>query len=284
MRRLPSKYVYIRTRVIAKSCELARGTGLLMADGGELRAFFRAAQEDAAQAVENAAKAIGDHIDKTAQNVLDSLDTVERADRASADAFNGIRYRIGGDGGGDPEELVGGPLTWARKQIANRTVNRALEKVNPKYDPAEPAYSENCTSVVQANELRRRGFDVKAGLLEERLRSDQNGGGGRSLSVIEHAWGVKFKPGTKADIEEAFEEPGSRGVVAILWRRRGGHVFNVENVDGEVRFVDGQPDPPVTDASWYFDRGHSPMYARLDDQPTPPADATKPYLESSAGS
>jgi hypothetical protein len=53
---------------------------------------------------------------------------------------------------------------------------------------------------VQANELRRRGFEVEAGLLGP-----------------------------------------------------GGGVFNVENVGGKVRFVDGQPTPPVPGASHYFD-------------------------------
>jgi hypothetical protein len=118
------------------------------------------------------------------------------------------------------------------------------------------------------------------------LRSDQNGPGGRPLSAIERTWGVKFKPGTKADIEQAFSEPGSRGVVYIQWKPpfQGAHVFNVENVGGEVRFVDGQPHPPLTDASLHFARGHNTAYVRLDDKPTPPADATKPYLEPDTGS
>jgi hypothetical protein len=251
-----------------------------MAGDGELRAFFRAAQEDAAQAVENAAKAISDHIDKTAQNVIDSVNAVEQADRASADLFRGIGSDIAG------EEPAGGVLKWTRNYTINRSIDRTLERVNPKFNPRESAYSENCTGVVQANELTRRGIPSQAGPLEKYLRKDEGGHGGRQLSSITGPWGGRFTPGTKTDIEDAFKEPGSRGVVYIEWNHptglpisNGAHVFNVENVGGKVRFLDGQPTPPVTDASHYFDDGHDTMYIRLDNRPTPSPDATKPYLE-----
>jgi Papain fold toxin 1, glutamine deamidase len=141
------------------------------------------------------------------------------------------------------------------------------------------AYSENCTGVVQAYELRRRGYDVEAGPLEPHLRRDQNGQGGRFPNVIEQPWGRKFTDGTKSEIEEAFQEPGARGVVRIKWNTGGGHVFNVENVGGKVRFVDGQPTPAVTDASQYFNFGRNTKYLRLDDLPTPDPRAVRPYLE-----
>jgi hypothetical protein len=120
---------------------------------------------------------------------------------------------------------------------------------------------------------------VQAGPLEEHLWFSEGGDGGRSLGVIEGPWGRKFTPGTKAEIEQAFKEPGSRGSVAIRWPDGSGHVFSVENVGGQVRFVDGQPTPPLTDVSHYFNEGHSTAYVRLDDLPTPPESATKPYLE-----
>jgi hypothetical protein len=171
------------------------------------------------------------------------------------------------------------PLSPKQRYKINSAIDRTLQRVNPKYDRAQTEYSENCTGVVQANELRRRGIPVEAGPLERPLRSDEGGPGGRSAAAIEKPWGGKLTSATKAETEKAFEEPGSRGVVAIQWNRGGGHVFNVENVDGDVRFLDGQPTPPVTDASYYFGRGHSTAYIRLDNRPTPPADATKPYLE-----
>jgi hypothetical protein len=162
---------------------------------------------------------------------------------------------------------------------ANAEVDAALDRVNPKFDPSQSAYRENCTGVTQAYELQRRGIGAEAGPLEKPLWSSEGGPGGRPLGSIENTWGGKFTAGTKADIQQAFDEPGSRGIVYIAWKNGGGHVFNVENVDGTVRFLDGQPTPSVQDASGYFDLGGNTHYLRLDDLPTPPDSSTKPYLE-----
>lgn len=98
--------------------------------------------------------------------------------------------------------------------------------------------------------------------------------------MIENAWNRGFTDGTKSEIEAAFKDPGARGVVYIAWHgNTGAHVFNVENVGGKVRFVDGQPTPSVTDASHYFNLGSRTAYLRLDDLQTPHHSATKPYLE-----
>jgi hypothetical protein len=75
---------------------------------------------------------------------------------------------------------------------------------------------------------------------------------------------------------------GGRGIVLIKWHQAfggGRHVFNVENVGGNVRFVDGQATPGVDDASYYFGMGMETKYLRLDDLPAPQSQATKPYLE-----
>jgi hypothetical protein len=74
-----------------------------MADGGELAAFFRGAQEGVAQTVEDAGNLLGDFDDETAQNVLDSIDTVANADGASADAIRAA----GKDADGGPGNLAG---------------------------------------------------------------------------------------------------------------------------------------------------------------------------------
>jgi hypothetical protein len=110
------------------------------------------------------------------------------------------------------------------------------------------------------------------------LRTDAGGNGGRKASTIENAWGRKFTKGSKADIEQAFKDPGSRGIVSIKWNKGGGHVFNVENVGGRVRFLDGQPIPVRTDASFYFNHGSNTKYLRLDDLPTPAPSKTSPYV------
>ncbi|MEV3925150.1 toxin glutamine deamidase domain-containing protein [Actinomadura coerulea] len=176
---------------------------------------------------------------------------------------------------------LGGELAQLADKKIDLEIDQTLTKVNPKFDRTRSDYSENCTGVVQANELRRRGHEVEAGPLEKHLRSDQNGPGGRDLSDIEQAWGGTFTSGTKAEIEEAFKQPGSRGIVYIAWNgvNTGAHVFSVENVGGRVRFVDSQPKPPVRDAAHYFTVGHSTKYLRVDDLPTPPSNKTDPFLE-----
>ena len=146
------------------------------------------------------------------------------------------------------------------KQIADD-----LKRVNPKFDTSTPHYSANCTHCVQAYELRRRGIDVEATALPNQFHP----WGGRPLGDIENTWGRKFTSGGQADIEKAFENfgPGSRGVVAIQWKNGGGHVFNVENVGGSVRFIDGQN--AGRDVADYFAQGHGTSFVRLDDIPMP---------------
>lgn len=181
----------------------------------------------------------------------------------------------------EKQAAVRAGLAEGQNKKINAEIDTALDKVNPKFDPASSAYSENCTGCVQAFELQRRGTEVKAGPLDKPLRRDEGGPGGRPLHVIEGPWGRSFTPGTKAEIEEAFKQPGSRGIVYIQWNGPGGgaHVFNVENVGGKVRFIDSQPTPPAYDASHYFNYGHGTMYLRLDDRPAPPEGALHPYLE-----
>jgi hypothetical protein len=164
----------------------------------------------------------------------------------------------------------------------NSEVDKTLDSVNPNFKKGESAYSENCTGVVQANELTRRGIPSEAGPLEKPLRTDEGGNGGRKPSTIENAWGRKFTAGSKADIEQAFKDPGSRGIVSIRWNKGGGHVFNVENVGGTVRFLDGQPIPVRTDASFYFTHGSKTKYLRLDDLPAPSPSAISPYVTTPA--
>jgi hypothetical protein len=139
-----------------------------------------------------------------------------------------------------------------------------LRKVNPKFDPKSPDFSQNCTHCVQAWELRRRGLDVEATALPKQFHPS----GGRVPSFIEGPWGRKFTSGGRSDIEKAFSQEGSRGVVGIRWNNgNGGHVFSVENVGGKVRFLDSQNN--VADVAHYFSQGHSTKFLRLDDLPTP---------------
>lgn len=239
--------------------------------------MFRALAGDAAQAGENIGNSMSRWMEDTASIEDENVARTLAADAENARAISAIRPHPGnltesGAGAGD----FGKPSFISRilggdKPDTNKQIDQALDKVNPKFKRGEYPYSQNCTSCVQANELLRRGLDVEAKPIDTPK--------GRDLSSIEDTWGGQFQPGSKTDIERAFSEPGSRGVVSILWHNGdGGHVFNVENVDGKVRFVDGQPNPPLTDASQYFNYGHSTNFIRLDDKPTPPGPSTDPYV------
>lgn len=138
---------------------------------------------------------------------------------------------------------------------------------NPAYQitfGADKNYSHNCSSVVQAYEMQRRGYDVKAAPVKA-------GKGRYDSEYVEQWWrdadgnpakmtfvetlpkpkatvtpeGVKIKPGnleTKAKLDEYIEQfpDGARGFVALHWRQGGGHVFSWEKVDGKAVYLEGQ--------------------------------------------
>lgn len=248
---------------------------------GEIVAVFKSLASDAADTAGKIGERASGWLSQTADAAEENADRTLAADSENASAFAKIRPNTGDLKGGDAGAADSGAsgagagnrfskLLGGGKSSADKDIDNALKKVNPKFDPADYRYSENCTGCVQANELLRRGADVEAGPIDKP--------GGRPISVISDTWGGEFKSGSKADIEKAFSEPGSRGVVYIKWNGKGAHVFNVENVDGNVRFIDGQPNPPVTDASSYFANGHSTQYIRLDDKPTPQDFSTQRYV------
>lgn len=220
-----------------------------MAGGEELRAFFRSAQEDAAQAVENAAKAIGDHIDKTAKNVLDSVDTVEQADKASADAFNGIRSAVKGDNEENIASGVGSDNAAISSENGSpRLFNRlfpGLAEINgPRFEQG-PEWQHNCQSCVNAVDRTLDGSPASAVPVPPE-------GFPWPDSVIKTIGGGK--PFTMVngydDITDQLIKAGD-GARGVVWGRRfmrvgsrsielEGHVFNVVNRGGHVFYVDGQ--------------------------------------------
>lgn len=90
-----------------------------MADGGEIRAVFKGAQEGMAQAAEDTAGKLADLGDDTMQKALDSVSAVENADGASTDAIRAI----GKDAKGDLDDPSGAdsgssPESSGRSKIA----------------------------------------------------------------------------------------------------------------------------------------------------------------------
>jgi hypothetical protein len=140
---------------------------------------------------------------------------------------------------------------------------------NPGYtasNGSDKNYSNNCSSVVQAYEFQRRGYDVKAAPVKAgRGRYDEEYIG----QWWEDADGNPVKPtyaetlplpkayahrpktaprGTtefvKSQLDEYIESmpDGARGFVALHWsgNKGGGHVFSWEKVDGKPVYLEGQ--------------------------------------------
>jgi hypothetical protein len=138
---------------------------------------------------------------------------------------------------------------------------------NPGYKAsggADKNYSNNCSSVVQAYEMQRRGFDVKAapvkagkGRYDEQYVGEwwQNADGTPAKVTLAkdlpapkatHVDGKKILPNSsmlaKAKLDEYIDAmpDGARGFVALHWTRGGGHVFNFEKVNGKAVYLEGQ--------------------------------------------
>jgi hypothetical protein len=247
-----AKYA-ITQSAAARTIKQSLSEGELERDSAAYDAYTRA--QSAATRARFAAND-GDH-DTAAQAALDAKNDMNEAARLAKAFAREKAQRL------------------ARDKETNERIDQALAKVNPKYATGGHDYTHNCSNVVQAHELQRRGYDVQAGPRT-----------GIPLSVMEATWGGKFAVARRTtdrgrtEVEEAFKEPGSRGIVYVAWNTAGAHVFNVENVGGKVRFVDGQPTPHDTDASSYFARSKDCRYMRVDDKPTPDLKVLSRYLES----
>ena len=139
------------------------------------------------------------------------------------------------------------------------SIGESVVGTNPRHSYDYREYSQNCQRCVVAYELRRRGYDVTA----------QPTFPGDDLSRIAYTdtknniyaakWRGAFKNaktenvGVRGNNSRAEKEViqnienkmhgygnGSRAVIQILYRGGGGHVFNVENQNGRVTYVEAQ--------------------------------------------
>lgn len=174
-----------------------------MADGGEIRAVFKGAQEDIAQAAEDTGKKVGQFIDQTAQNTEDSIRAVEAADGASADAAHGVHGR-------DPEPA---PSSGSGGQ---NPLSRMLNgEDRPKFKPGTPEYERYADELAQDpahggrvddKRLREAAVGIQAeadgdlpGPLT-RAPFDENGEDqGEFIDATGQHWDVKSSPDVQPD-------------------------------------------------------------------------------------
>jgi hypothetical protein len=143
------------------------------------------------------------------------------------------------------DEKTGLPLK--KKEMSPK---EDIKHINPGFKNGEKDTTMNCPFCVTAYELRRRGFDVRAGKTEK----------GRFDEDIEKFYKEKKKfkyaelPGkdkehapTAKDISKTMDDTllhnsgdGTRGTVKVIWKYGGAHVFNYDIKDGKVHYYDGQ--------------------------------------------
>lgn len=163
------------------------------------------------------------------------------------------------------KEAVGPCIDWKTQPECNKTnIELNLSKTNPNYSP-DTEWSINCQRCVPTYEMRRRGYDVTAF-----PKLDEND------YLCRHPFDVWKNPdvisttGSGYDsIVEIMSEwgDGARAQVVVVWKGvPSGHTFIVENVNGEVRFID--PQTGDENCSRYFNRveDNRTLFCRIDDQ------------------
>lgn len=133
------------------------------------------------------------------------------------------------------------------------SIAEATKETNStRYSRHHPAFSQNCQRCVVAYELNRRGYKVMA---EPTYRGDKwnkalikNGNEYQMWrGAFRHAKTIKIQARNSnqavTNIKNQMKSfgNGSRAVVSIMWKgRNSGHVFNVENKNGKILFIEAQ--------------------------------------------
>ncbi|WP_459548669.1 toxin glutamine deamidase domain-containing protein [Nocardia sp. X0981] len=243
---------------------------------GVIAAFRRAADDLTRVALHGETPAVAGVMRQAGEDLRRAMDVLDDQARCGGDR---IAAAARARPTGPPSLQDAGDFSWLRPRgqsadRVNREIDAALTAVNPNFDPSDPRRRNNCVAVATAYELRRRGYDVSAQGTPLPFPFEE----GFPHSLTEVAWGRRFTTVLqRSQLREAFREPGSRGIVIADWRpgaarldRGDSHVFNIEHVPGTgIRIVDGQPDPPLVDATAHIRQAAALRYLRVDGLPDP---------------
>jgi hypothetical protein len=154
----------------------------------------------------------------------------------------------------------------------------AVRGANPGFGDA---YRYNCSHVVQAVELRRRGFDVTASALPDAYEL-----AGRSHHLTLSNWRDAegrtrtFTSTRTSEVEQIVRSwpVGARGWVMVRWADSpSAHIFNVEHTELGVEFLEGQVSGSADD---YLRRAEPEVdIVRVDD--LVPTDAVLEFIRES---
>ena len=136
-----------------------------------------------------------------------------------------------------------------KKIVGNHTIDDDIKNTNKRYYGEKYGVERkdnegrriNCQRCAYAFELRCRGYDVQA-----QVNDDKYG------QVDKYPFQMIYKEkyninkttykSAQKEIERIVSEAGngSRFAICVYWKSSGGHVFNVINENGKIRYVDAQ--------------------------------------------
>lgn len=129
---------------------------------------------------------------------------------------------------------IGGAVYGMKGVGTNEQTAGSIKNVNPGYP--EPGRTHNCVNCSVATDATLAGNPATA--------LPVNHKNGIPLTVLEKQYGSKFKSisGQEKIIQQMTEAgPGARGIIyGSYGPDQPGHVFNVVNQNGTIRFLDGQ--------------------------------------------
>ena len=131
----------------------------------------------------------------------------------------------------------------ASMAMVGMDIDKAMHNTNPDYNKGLE-YQLNCQRCVYAYEMNRRGERCVA--KPRILKGTDDYMSEWPKTMVGQTWkriGSKSKNKVVTNIESEMKSygDGSRAIVMVAWKKgRAGHVFNVENVKGKIRYVDAQ--------------------------------------------
>lgn len=156
------------------------------------------------------------------------------------------------------------------------SLDDAVKQTNPHYSEGRQ-YKINCQRVCWAYELNRRGYNVEA-LPNE---TDWDGFGviyrqdGYGHVFKDQTWSSDLGRTNKA-VENRIRQQmaqwgeGARGFIRVRWKNGGGHVFNVEQRNGQLVAVDAQPGKIVNLTEYLsYSKPSQTMLSRVDNLTDP---------------
>lgn len=164
--------------------------------------------------------------------------------------------------------------------MAKKTVEYSekedLKMVNPGFGNGKKT-TNNCSNCSVVYDLRKRGFEVSAGLRDKGRFTSEIAGLYKNPKVITVGKDSNKKIEFSSSYVKRFENEilkhgdNQRGIICCEWTRGGGHAFNYEVRNGKITYIDGQTNKIgkglMTDSnpkSYMYNVRHNTTFFRTD--------------------